>query len=105
MVSTFKTTKLAACALAIATLIAGCATAAQRQYQTMVSNDRSAVQDLQACTTAVYDSPEYAPLRKHFPYKVSDVTLEQLSDNSPATDDEIKLILEVHPKFQSCRKQ
>src|SRR5262249_15450558 len=33
----------------------------------------------------------------------SDGTPEQLSDNSLATDDEIKLILEVHPKFQSCR--
>jgi hypothetical protein len=90
---------------AVAVLLAGCATAAQRQYQAMASNNRSAVQDLQACTIAVYDSPEFAPLRRHFPYKASDATLEQLSNNSLATDDEIKLILEVHPKLQSCRKQ
>jgi hypothetical protein len=91
--------------IAIAALLAGCATAAQRQYQAMASNNQSAVQELQACTKALYDSPEYAPLRRHAPYKVSDATLEQLSDNSLATDDEIKLILALHPQLQSCRKQ
>jgi hypothetical protein len=86
-------------------LLAGCATAAQRQYQVIASNTRSAVQDLQACTIAEYNSPEYAPLKRHLPYRVTDVTLEQLSDNALATDDEIKLILEIHPKIQSCRNQ
>jgi hypothetical protein len=90
---------------AAAVLLAGCATAAQRQYQAMASNNQSAAQDLQACTMSVYDSPEFAPLRRHIPYKATDATLEQLSDNRSATDDEIKLIFEIHPKVQSCRKQ
>jgi hypothetical protein len=106
MSGSYDTAKRAASVFAIAALLAGCATtAAQREYQTMVSNDRTAVQDLQACTLAVYDSPEFAPLRRHAPYKATDATLEQLSDNSLATDDEIKLILENHPKIQACRKQ
>jgi type I site-specific restriction endonuclease len=91
--------------LEIAAILAGCATAAQRQYQGMISNNQSAVQELQACAETIYNSPQNAPLRRHAPFKFADVTLEQLSDNSSATDDEIKLILENHPKMQSCRKQ
>jgi hypothetical protein len=105
-VRTFMTTARRGLSVAaVAVLLAGCATAAQRQYQAMVSNDRSAVQDLQACAETVYNSPEYAPLRRHVPFRVTDITLEQLSDNSFATDDEVQLILETHPKMQSCRKQ
>jgi len=89
----------------IAVLVAGCATAAQRQYQAMVNNDRSAVQDLRACSETVYNSSEFAPLRRHIPFRANDATLEQLSDNSLATDDEVKIILVVHPQLQSCRKQ
>ena len=32
-------------------------------------------------------------------------TLEQLTDNNLVTDDELKIILELHPKMQLCRKQ
>jgi hypothetical protein len=92
------------CTLAIAALLAACATAAQRQYQTMVSNNQSAVQDLRVCSEIVYNSAEFAPLRRHIPFKATDATLEQLSDNSLVTDDEIQLILAVHPQLQSCRK-
>ena len=80
MASTFQILKRVANVITIATLLAGCATGAQRQYQAMVSNDRSVVQDLQACTLAVYESPKFAPLRRHVPYKASDATLEQLSE-------------------------
>jgi hypothetical protein len=48
----------------------------------------------------VYNSPEFAPLRRHLPFKVTDATLEQLSDNSLASDDEIKVILALHPQLQ-----
>jgi hypothetical protein len=105
MTGTFKTLKRAIGVLAIAASLVGCATAAQRQYQAMASNNRTAVQDLQECSTTIYNSPEFAPLRKHAPYKASDATLEQLSDNSLATDEEVKTILEIHPQLQSCRKQ
>jgi hypothetical protein len=89
----------------VAVILAGCATAAQRQYQAMATNNRSAVQEFQACAETVYNSPDYAPLRRHVPFTVTDATLEQLSDNSFATDNEIRLILEAHPKIQACRQQ
>jgi hypothetical protein len=102
MASTF--TKNAMC-IVIAGSLTACATAAQRQYQTMVTTDKSAVQDLRTCTMAVYNSPEAASLREHLPFSVTELTLEQLSDNRLATDAEIKVILAVHPQIQSCRKQ
>jgi hypothetical protein len=85
MLSTSNPTKHIALVLAVSALLNGCATSAQRQFQAMVSNDRTAIQDLQVCAMAIYESPEYAPLRRHVPYKVSEATLEQLSDNSLAT--------------------
>jgi hypothetical protein len=103
MVSTF--TKRAMC-IAIAASLAACATAAQRQYQAAVTNDKAALQDLRECTMAVYNSAGFAPLREHIPANVlTDATLEQLSDNRLATDAEIKIILANHPQLQACRKQ
>jgi len=86
-------------------LLSGCQTTAQRQYQAIKSNNQSAIQDLQMCVTTVYNSPEFALLRKHLPLKVTDATLEQLSDDSLATDQEISVILVEHPKLQSCRQR
>jgi hypothetical protein len=102
---TFTTTaRRAMSGAAVAVILAGCATAAQRQYQAMATNNRSAVQEFQACAETVYNSPD-APLRRHVPFTVTDATLEQLSDNSFATDNEIRLILQAHPKIQACRQQ
>jgi hypothetical protein len=105
MIGMIRAAKRATNVAIIVILIAGCSTAAQQQYQAIASNNRSAVQELQACSLVIYDSPEFAPLRRHVPYKATDATLEQLSDNSLATDDEIKIILSVHPHLQSCKKQ
>src|SRR6516165_11553130 len=100
MISIVEAAKCATSVLTIAAFLAGCATAAQRQYQAMASNNQSAVQDLRICSETVYNSPEFAPLRRHLPFKVTDATLEQLSDNSLASDDEIKVILALHPQLQ-----
>jgi hypothetical protein len=105
MSGSYGTARRAASVFLMAALLAGCATAAQKQYQAIASNNRSAAQDLQACAIALYESPESAPLRRHAPLKATDATLEQLSDNSLATDDEIRVILENHPKMQACRKE
>ena len=81
MISIVEAAKRATSVITIAGLLAGCATAAQRQYQAIASNNRSAAQGLHACAVAVYESPESAPLRRHVPLKANDATLEQLSDN------------------------
>lgn len=104
MGKTKKAIKSAMSLLAIAGLIAGCATAAQRQYQTMASNIQSARQTLQACVQTQYDSAEYEPLRKRIPLNINHATLEQLADRNLASDEEIKVIFATHPKIQSCRQ-
>ncbi|SRR5579884_954627 len=85
-------------------LLTGCATAAQREAQTIVHNNRSAVEQLKACVLQVYSSPDFALLRRHIPLS-GDPTLEQLNDPSLATPAEIKEILTEHPKVQVCRQQ
>jgi hypothetical protein len=91
--------------LTIAALLAGCATAAQRQYQAMATGNRAAGQEMYACAMAVYDSAEFAPLREHIAIPPDRPSLEQLSDPSPATDGQIRLLLAAHPKVQACRQQ
>lgn len=89
---------------AMASLLFGCGTGAQRQYQAMTVNNQGAVQRLTACSMETYNSPEFAPLRAHIPLSVANATLEQLSDRSFATGEEIRIILATHPRFQECRK-
>jgi hypothetical protein len=102
---TFETVTRTLSVLAVATLLAGCSTAAQRQYQAIVTNTRSTLEDIQACKMAVYNSPEYAPVRGHLPSNAVYPTLEQISDESMANNDEIKSILATHPQLQVCEHQ
>jgi hypothetical protein len=53
--------------VAMASLLFGCATAAQRQYQEITTNNRSAAQTFQTCVVNLYNSPEVAPLRTNLP--------------------------------------
>jgi len=58
---------------------------------------------MQACLQAVYNAPESAPIRPHMPLDVRVATMEQLTDKSMATDDEIKAVLAQHPQAQACK--
>jgi hypothetical protein len=91
-------------AVMLIALLSGCATQAQQQFQAMRTGDQEIGAQLKACSTAVYNSAEFAPLRSHFPSSISDVTLEELSDTSLASPDEIHAILVSHPRLQQCRK-
>jgi hypothetical protein len=102
---TFMTTARRAWSVAAAAvLLAGCATAAQRQYQAIGTNTQAVVGGAKACVTAVYSAPEAALLRPHFPFDVWDLTLAQLSDQSLATKEEIDAIFVLHPRLQQCQK-
>ena len=105
MSSTFETMKRTASVFAIAALLGGCATVAQREYQLMATGNRAAAQEMNACAMAVYDAPEFAPLRAHIALPPDRPSLEQLSDANPATEEEIRLLLAAHPKVQTCRQQ
>jgi hypothetical protein len=94
----------AAHALAVAALLGGCATAAQRQAEAIRVNGQAATQQLQACEQAVYNDPAAQPIHRHIPIDVRDVTLEQLTDKSSATDDDISTLLSIHPRNVACRQ-
>ena len=95
---------LVVCIALGALVLAGCATQAQQQAQMMMSNSESALAQVNSCTTSIYNSPDYAPLRPHIPLDLRQVTLEQLADTRKITKSEVKAIYAVHPKLQSCRQ-
>jgi hypothetical protein len=99
-----NTTTRAATVIGMAGLLLGCATAAQRQFQAMAINTHSAAQGFQACVLALYNSPEVELLRTNLPADVNHATLAQLANRNFATDTEIRVILENHPKLQACRQ-
>lgn len=88
-----------------AALCSACATGAQRKLQAIRESGHVAISNMNTCVQAVYNSPDFAPLRQHFPGLHSQATLEQLTDPSFATDDEIKAIFAEHPKMSACRQQ
>jgi hypothetical protein len=85
-------------------LLSGCATQAQREFQTMRTGQHEAVAEFGACGAAIYNAPESAPIRAHIPLNLNDVTLQQLSDPSYATPEETQVMFSTHPKIQLCRK-
>ena len=64
---------------------------------------RQAIQPILAesmtCSTAVYQSPEAAPLRVHLPYNPKDATPAQLSDRAFATESEIAALQGAHQRL------
>jgi hypothetical protein len=90
--------------IACAFLLAGCATAAQRQYQAIVTGNKALGDEAKACTAAVYNAPEAAPLRPHVPLDAREATLAQLSDPAFATGPEIAAIELLHPRVKACQK-
>jgi hypothetical protein len=88
----------------IALLLTGCATAAQRQYQTMAAGNREIIAQAKSCTAEIYNAPEAAGLRRHSPLDPREATLTQLSDLSLPTKEEVAAILMLHPRLQACRK-
>jgi len=90
--------------LMLASLLAGCATAAQRQYQAMSTGNQAIMTQGKACLEAAYNSPDAAPVRAHEPFNVADASLSQLADASLATKPEIDSIMTIHPQLRACQK-
>jgi hypothetical protein len=90
--------------IACAFLLAGCATAAQRQYQAIVTGNKTLGDEAKACTMAAYNAPEAAPLRPHLPLDPREATLAQLSDTTFATGPEIAAIEVLYPHLKACQK-
>jgi hypothetical protein len=88
----------------MAGLLLGCATQAQRQYQAIATGNQAIGAQAKACEAEVYNAPEAASLRPHFPMDLREATLTQLSDPSLATKPEIDAILLLYPRLQACQK-
>jgi hypothetical protein len=84
-------------------IVSACATRAQRQAQAITANNQSAIQQLRACADAVRHSPEYAVIGPHMNLH-GGPTLEQMTDNTFATDKEIQAIFLTHPKVRACEE-
>src|SRR5437868_877924 len=95
----------AALVIITASLLLGCATAAQRQLLGIAANNRDAAQKFQACVAAVYNQPELEPLRRDLPLNVENASLAQLANPNFVSAEETRLILANHPKYQECRQQ
>jgi hypothetical protein len=92
-------------AVLLTIFLGGCETQAQRQFQAIRTGNQQSSARLETCTSAVFNSAENAPLRPHAPYRITDLTLQQLSDVSLATAAEIQAIYVTHPKIQECRRE
>jgi hypothetical protein len=91
-------------ALAAAGLLLGCATAAQRQLQTVAVNFRTTAAESEGCIAAIYNSPELEPLRRDLPLNPENATLAQLANQSLVSDEEIRIITTNYPRLQACRQ-
>jgi hypothetical protein len=95
--------KLAFAVAAVAALT-GCTTAAQRQYQAMVTGNQTIAEQGKACIAAVYNAPEGAPLRAHVPLDPRDASLTQLSDPAHASQVEAAAVEHLHPRLRACQR-
>ena len=89
--------------LVILPLMTACATAAQRQCQTIVQSNTAAAADAKACTQAVYQSPDFAPLRAHVPPDIRAATLDQMTDTATVIPEEITALKATHAQISECR--
>jgi hypothetical protein len=90
--------------VAILGLLCGCATQAQRQFQSIKAKNQQSLAQAKDCAEAIHNLTEYAPLRSHIPSSPQSATLEQLSDKSFATPEQSRAIFATHPRLQECRK-
>lgn len=95
--------RTSAVALMAVCLLCGCATQAQRKLQAMRENNKVAISRYQDCAATVYNASENAALRARRPYRVSELTLIQLSDPSLITSEEQNVLTLAHQKTQQCR--
>lgn len=90
---------------AAALLLFFCAAEPYAQPQGAQDVFRSATETTEACVQSIFQSTEFAPLRGHFPYRADRPTLEQMTDGSLATDDQIAALYAIHPRYQACRAE
>ena len=99
-----SSTRRAAAAIVAAGLLAGCTTAAQRQYETIRTGNQAVAEQAKTCATELANSPEAAPLQGHAILNPTEATLAQLSDPALATPLEIAAINQLYPRYKTCQQ-
>jgi len=89
---------------ALLVILSGCATHAQREFQAIRSANQANSVQFKTCLATIRNSPDYAILLAHVPENSLEATLEQLSDATYATPEQVQAIYAAHPKTQACRK-
>lgn len=86
-------------------LLAGCATAAQRQAETIKTTIAATQQQANACFDAVNSDPAYAEIGRHVPLNnVRQASLTQQTDKSYVTPHEVDLLSARRERLLPCRK-
>ena len=85
-------------------LLTGCAAQTDHQADTVLSTMNGAQQSLNACISDTYNDPQFEPLGTHMPMNMRGVSMDQLTDEQFATDDEITMLMAYEETAQACRK-
>jgi hypothetical protein len=95
---------VAAGILAVTIPLAGCATMAQQQFQTMRTGLASTNANLEACVAGERARPEFAPLQPHLPALKGRLypTAAQLADVTYPTADEAQLLAQFTTSVAGC---
>jgi hypothetical protein len=86
----------------VAVIFAGNSSNGQSPQSTDPADAQSVLRKFDTCQLAVFNAPEFDPVRPHIPRNVFQATREQLDDTSLATDDEIRAVLLLHPRSRVC---
>ena len=78
-------------------------TEAQVEVTNVQKDVLTSISEYKTCQTALASSPNYSSLAQRFPLDNSDPTLEELSDNTLPTADQIQQVLDWHKGIATCR--
>src|ERR1700750_1522394 len=87
-----------------AILLVSCATAPQRQVERTQTALKAVSIDFRACVQAVWDKPQYAPLRPYTPdLNTGEYPMSLLTDEQLPTLEEARLFAARHDEAAHCR--
>jgi hypothetical protein len=86
-------------------VLGGCATAAQREAETIKATLTQTRAQVSACVAAINSDPAFADLDRHWPQAdIGQATLSQQTDPTYATPRDVELISARHDRLVPCRK-
>jgi hypothetical protein len=85
--------------------LGGCATAAQREGETIKATLAQTRTQVSACIASINSDPTFADLDRHWPQAdIGQATLSQQTDPTYATPRDVELVSARHDRLVQCRK-